>query len=372
MQEPHWKLTTRMLHLLSVSDASILTQRRKVADLSKLVLMVDLWNLHGSREDNCVKHTTSSPSISSTNVTNYPHVFTGRDPPNPAHDYIPSNMATYGAQTFTSPTTSAPNSAPNSAASYYPSNGHHAYANGGSTYDQRTTYPSYSQANYNPQYQNGYELSQNSHSSPRGSMSSSSNQPLSARSSQDMGIASNSGVRDARETTIARNLIGSSSAGANLLQDQHGQYGIWFVLQDLSVRTEGWFRLKLNLFNLAQLTFLEEGNRQPLASGELLNEAPCLASAFSKPFKVFSAKKFPGVIESTDLSKSFAGQGVKIPVRKDGAHKKRKAGFIGDDDGVGNGEQNGGGNGEHDGGGNEEYDGVGNGDHDAMGVMGSL
>ncbi len=130
--------------------------------------------------------------------------------------------------------------------------------------------------------------------------------------------------------------------------------------------------MKLNLFNLAQLTFLEEGNRQPLASGELLNEAPCLASAFSKPFKVFSAKKFPGVIESTDLSKSFAGQGVKIPVRKDGAHKKRKAGFIGDDDGVGNGEQNGGGNGEHDGGGNEEYDGVGNGDHDAMGVMGSL
>jgi len=56
--------------------------------------------------------------------------------------------------------------------------------------------------------------------------------------------------------------------------------------------------------------------------------APVLASIFSKPFRVFSAKKFPGVIDSTDLSKSFANQGIKIPIRKDpvttGA--KRKAG----------------------------------------------
>jgi hypothetical protein len=33
---------------------------------------------------------------------------------------------------------------------------------------------------------------------------------------------------------------------------------------------------------------------------------------------VYSAKKFPGVIESTDLSKAFASQGIKIPIRKDG------------------------------------------------------
>jgi hypothetical protein len=35
-------------------------------------------------------------------------------------------------------------------------------------------------------------------------------------------------------------------------------------------------------------------------------------------FQVFSAKKFPGVIESTALSKIFATQGIKIPIRKDG------------------------------------------------------
>jgi hypothetical protein len=356
-----------------------------VADLTKLVLMVDLWNLHGSREDNCVKHTTSSPSISSTSITNYPHVFTGRDPANLAHDYIPSNMAaTYGAQPFTSPTTSAPNSAPNSAASYYPTNGHHAYANGGpgisdapsygaQPFTSPTTSAPNSAASYYPTnghhaYANGGAPSYTQRNSQdmgipsNGSVrdasygtqtftSPTTSTPNSAasyyptnghhayanggapsytqRNSQDMGIPSNGSVRDARETTIARNLIGSSSAGANLLQDECGEFGIWFVLQDISVRTEGWFRLKMNLFNLAQLTFnLEEGNRAPLTSGgELLNEAPCLASAFSRPFKVYSAKKFPGVIESTDLSKIFATQGVKIPVRKDhGAPKKRKAG----------------------------------------------
>lgn len=37
--------------------------------------------------------------------------------------------------------------------------------------------------------------------------------------------------------------------------------------------------------------------------------APVLASAFSDVFHVFSAKKFPGVIESTNLSKCFATQG---------------------------------------------------------------
>lgn len=46
--------------------------------------------------------------------------------------------------------------------------------------------------------------------------------------------------------------------------------------------------------------------------------APVLASCFSHKFQVYSAKKFPGVIESTELSRCFATQGIKIPVRKDG------------------------------------------------------
>ena len=61
--------------------------------------------------------------------------------------------------------------------------------------------------------------------------------------------------------------------------------------------------------------------------------APVLASVFSEPFHVFSAKKFPGVIESTPLSKCFALQGIKIPIRKDGVKGSRGRHSDGDDAG---------------------------------------
>lgn len=69
------------------------------------------------------------------------------------------------------------------------------------------------------------------------------------------------------------------------------------------------------------------------SSAPVLNHgsAPVLASVFSEPFQVFSAKKFPGVIESTPLSKCFALQGIKIPIRKDGV-KGRGGGGDGEDE----------------------------------------
>lgn len=41
---------------------------------------------------------------------------------------------------------------------------------------------------------------------------------------------------------FTRNLIGSLAASAFRLNDPDDKIGIWFVLQDLSVRTEGCFR----------------------------------------------------------------------------------------------------------------------------------
>ena len=41
---------------------------------------------------------------------------------------------------------------------------------------------------------------------------------------------------------FTRNLIGSLSASAFKLTDPNNKLGIWFILQDLSVRTEGVFR----------------------------------------------------------------------------------------------------------------------------------
>jgi hypothetical protein len=107
---------------------------------------------------------------------------------------------------------------------------------------------------------------------------------------------------------FTRNLIGSLAVNATKLIDDHGDLGLWFVLQDLSVRTEGSFRLKMSFIDVG-----DPNNPTSLNTGT----APVLATCYSDSFQVYSAKKFPGVIESTPLSKAFAGQGIKIPIRKD-------------------------------------------------------
>ena len=68
-------------------------------------------------------------------------------------------------------------------------------------------------------------------------------------------------------------------------------------------------RLKFSFVNI-----MDKDRPQQASHGT----CPILASIFSDEFTVFSAKKFPGVIESTAISKCFATQGIKIPIRKDG------------------------------------------------------
>lgn len=90
----------------------------------------------------------------------------------------------------------------------------------------------------------------------------------------------------------------------------------------------------MNFVDVGTLSDVSKITSGPKSSGahNTLNQgkAPVLASVFSAPFQVFSAKKFPGVIESTALSKCFAGQGIKIPIRKEGS-KEGKNEDDGDD-----------------------------------------
>ncbi|KAK4978416.1 hypothetical protein LTR66_010597 [Elasticomyces elasticus] len=123
---------------------------------------------------------------------------------------------------------------------------------------------------------------------------------------------------------FTRNLIGSLSVNAFRLTDTNEKVGFWFVLQDLSVRTEGTFRLKMN--------FIDVGDYPGESGGPIKGRAPVLATCFSDPFQVYSAKKFPGVIESTPLSKCFANQGIKIPIRKDGPKAHARGGEDDDED----------------------------------------
>jgi hypothetical protein len=111
-----------------------------------------------------------------------------------------------------------------------------------------------------------------------------------------------------------RNLIGSLVATAFKLYDLNDTLGIWFILQDLSVRTEGEYKLKFSFVNLEPVAELQ--------NPPLYTSAPIISYTFSRPFRSYSAKKFPGVIDTTELSRYFAMQGIRIPIRR---HQKNKS-----------------------------------------------
>ncbi|KIM46423.1 hypothetical protein M413DRAFT_441516 [Hebeloma cylindrosporum] len=90
--------------------------------------------------------------------------------------------------------------------------------------------------------------------------------------------------------TYTRTLVGPLSANACRLLDEHRKPGIFFLFQDLSVRTEGTFRLRMRLMNVGAPPAPEMGAQR------VHNDiSPVLAQTFTDQFTVFSAKRFPGV-----------------------------------------------------------------------------
>ncbi|KAL1918502.1 uncharacterized protein VTP21DRAFT_3162 [Calcarisporiella thermophila] len=96
-----------------------------------------------------------------------------------------------------------------------------------------------------------------------------------------------------------RPLVGSNVSSLHRLKDIDNTDGGFFVFGDLSVRVEGNFRLKLNLYRIKD------------------EVAMLIQTIYSEPFTVYSAKEFPGMAESTFLSRSFSDQGVKLRIRKE-------------------------------------------------------
>lgn len=156
-------------------------------DTSFYVLTVDLWNADGTNEVNLVKHSATSPSISTAMSSSYPPPPQSVSPTYPGYNqsqypvgYPPQMNNYYGGQQV-------------------------AYQN---QYGQPVTYP---------QYYSGGQMPP--------SMSPAA-QPVSGGPGG----------------MFTRNLIGSLSASAFRLTDPDNKIGVWFILQDLSVRTEGTFR----------------------------------------------------------------------------------------------------------------------------------
>lgn len=154
------------------------------------VLQVDLWDDSALREVNIVRSSSTSPAVSISTAT------TTSFPPTPDRPLIAEYQPMFFQGPDGQPMIPPPGFAP---AIVRPSMPGHPYP--GAYYPTPVTGPGVAQA---------YP-----------SLASSSNPNTSM---------------------FTRNLIGSLTVNASVLKDPEGEVGFWFVLQDLSVRTEGYFR----------------------------------------------------------------------------------------------------------------------------------
>ena len=126
----------------------------------------------------------------------------------------------------------------------------------------------------------------------------------------------------------------------------------YFLFPDLSVRHEGRYRLTFNLYEETKEDKDKDKDcetQSPLADGGL---NPAMGGSFdfrmevkSQEFVVYSAKKFPGLAESTQLSRLVAEQGCRVRIRRDVRMRRRE--------GKGTGGGGGGGGGDYENGENE-------------------
>jgi len=116
-------------------------------------------------------------------------------------------------------------------------------------------------------------------------------------------------------------LTGSPVSGMAYL-DRPAAAG-YFIFPDLSVRHEGHYRLSFSLFETTKDE--KDFDLEPPSDDGLDTGADWRMEIKTAPFDVFSAKKFPGLMESTPLSKEVADQGCRVRIRRDVRMRKRDA-----------------------------------------------
>jgi hypothetical protein len=94
----------------------------------------------------------------------------------------------------------------------------------------------------------------------------------------------------------------------------------YFIFPDLSIRHEGNYRLNFSLF---EETKEDKDSDLGMAESDLPPGFDWRMEIKTDPFQVFSAKKFPGLMESTSLSKCVADQGCRVRIRRDVRMRKR-------------------------------------------------
>lgn len=102
-----------------------------------------------------------------------------------------------------------------------------------------------------------------------------------------------------RQKRLMGNLVASPFVGF----DERGEEGCFFCFPDISCRTPGRYRLK---FVLVVLEWPLRTNAKSMIRAELLSDV----------FQTYSAKEFPGMLESSALAKALKHQGCNIPTKK--------------------------------------------------------
>lgn len=103
----------------------------------------------------------------------------------------------------------------------------------------------------------------------------------------------------AEREQIKHGLAGTLVSSLHRLKDIDNTDGGFFVFGDLSVKVEGTLRLQFTLYEVRD------------------KEVAYIKSVASEPFNVYASKNWPGMAESTILTRSFSDQGVRLRLRKE-------------------------------------------------------
>lgn len=215
---------------------------RSEIDTSFFVLTVDLWSADGKRELNLVRHSATSPSISAATSSSYP-------PPQSGPVPLPYPSAYHPAPPQMPMATGYP---PNPMVMHQPMHNPNAY--------QQQSYPGYPPQPYPPQSYPHVAThlppppmssqGPNYYPTPTSAPVTPTHFYPPAMQQQNPGPLLSprdfpAPVIDPRSSPsgmFTRNLIGSLCVSAFRLTCPENNMGVWFILQDLSVRTEGNFR----------------------------------------------------------------------------------------------------------------------------------
>ncbi|KAK8200906.1 hypothetical protein M8818_006224 [Zalaria obscura] len=101
----------------------------------------------------------------------------------------------------------------------------------------------------------------------------------------------------------------------------------YFIFPDLSVRHEGKYRLSFSLYEeLKEDKDDDPADDNSMKAPGVDNHVTHRLEVRSVPFTVFSAKKFPGLSTSTNLSRTVAEQGCRVRIRRDVRMRRRDKG----------------------------------------------